>query len=585
MSAADALRQLSQHLEICQVFVFQEVCSEELQLEAEMEVALREVTGGAGQVVRCWGYTLHHIDDLEACGKAPERWITPYLSFGNFKRDIAACKVRPVNAEWKLPEGHLQLTKPPASGVEWGSLPSLPDLGFDESFVSDGERSAVPWRGGESFALARVQQYIWERRGLKQYVGTTDWSAGGKCGAPRDQTSKLSPYLAFGCVSPRLLYWEIQRFEKSDRCKGARGLINSLLWRDFYRFIVHFAWGDRLFHLYGPMSCGSVPGGHKVPTKWCCKHYNNLFGGSDPRLWTWKKDLAKFERWAEGRTGYPFVDAAMLELKETGYMLHLNRETVGWFFMRDLQLDWRLAAEWFESRLLDHDCVLNWGNWAYFILTQLPSREDDRPGGGPRYTLPRYSPYLMASQVLGWGRDHDPDARYVKKWIPSLQSLPPELCREPWKADLTDATDDAESDWTCAACTLQNLAQTRRCEACLARRPCASLYVAPLVPPPPEQLGLCGSCGAMEVNGWESEEAIFFCEDCWAQWLASQVQVNMAQVTGTASDLDPDAGWALVPELAPTASAVAAAAAPDRGPRKGARWAVRGNRSDKLAGG
>ena len=49
------------------------------------------------------------------------------------------------------------------------------------------------------------------------------------------------------------------------------------------------------------------------------------------------------------------------EPEETGYMLHLNRETVGWFFMRDLQLDWRLAAEWFESRLLDHDCVLNWG--------------------------------------------------------------------------------------------------------------------------------------------------------------------------------------------------------------------------------
>lgn len=51
------------------------------------------------------------------------------------------------------------------------------------------------------------------------------------------------------------------------------------------------------------------------------------------------------------------------------------------------------------------------GNWAYFILTQLPAREDDRPGGGPRYTLPRYSPYLMATQVLDWGREHDPQGR------------------------------------------------------------------------------------------------------------------------------------------------------------------------------
>ena len=185
---------------------------------------------------------------------------------------------------------------------------------------------------------------------------------------------------------------------------------------------VYFAWGDRLYHLYGPMSCGSVPGGHKIPTKWlgpkvsmcifkdifqrlaktwslcysiflpicsfmflflswrvtdkgqnfrvccgcllsanpsyswfsakckidlqfsgetwatpvfgpnpvftqnlgalfsvfrwCCKHYNNLFGGSDPRLWTWGKDLNKFRRWADGCTGYPFVDAAMAELKD-----------------------------------------------------------------------------------------------------------------------------------------------------------------------------------------------------------------------------------------------------------------------------
>ena len=89
----------------------------------------------------------------------------------------------------------------------------------------------------------------------------------------------------------------------------------------------------------------------------------------------------------------------MLELRETGYMHHLSRETAGWFFVRDLRLDWRLGAEWFESCLVDYDCVLNWGNWAYFILHQLPARVDDRPGGGPRYTLPRYSDHLMTSQV------------------------------------------------------------------------------------------------------------------------------------------------------------------------------------------
>ncbi|CAE7343491.1 cry [Symbiodinium natans] len=170
-------------------------------------------------------------------------------------------------------------TPPDVDSTWWGNVPSLSDLGYGSEELREAEesrrRSAVPWRGGESCALARLQAFIWERRALKQYVGTTDWTASGKCTASNDQTSKLSPYLAFGCLSPRLLYWEIQRFEKSDRCKGCRGLVNSLLWRDFYRFIVHYAWGNRtmdciynlMYHLFGPMSCGSLPGGHKTPTQ------------------------------------------------------------------------------------------------------------------------------------------------------------------------------------------------------------------------------------------------------------------------------------------------------------------------------
>jgi len=588
-TSAEAFGELAACCEISKVFTFAEVCSEELALEAEVERTLQQVTGA--QLVRCWGYTLHHIDDLQDCGKPPERWITPYLTFGNFKREIAACKVRAVGSEWqKLLKGDTTfvLQEPPKTDLDWGHVPSLRELGFSPDEILDAdqcrEKSAIPWQGGESIALARMQQYLWERSALKQYVGTTDWTASGKCGASNDQTSKLSPYLAFGCVSPRLLYWEISRFEKGNRCKGAKGLINSLLWRDFYRFIVFFAWGDRLYHLYGPMSCGSVPGGHKLPTKWCCKHYNNLFGGSDPRLWTWEKDFRKFRRWAEGCTGYPFVDAAMTELKETGYMLHLNRETVGWFFVRDLQLDWRLAAEWFESRLLDYDCVLNWGNWAYFILTQLPAREDDRPGGGPRYTLPRYSPYLMATQVLLWGKEHDPDGRYVKKWISSLQALPAELCREPWRVDCMDISQDGF--WSCSACTLENPLKHRSCDACRAPRPkmdCKScetslVYTEPMVPPPPEDLeGLCENCGRRAAGC--SSEGAFYCELCWWEWLPeSELMIHAPKISPS---MDADSGWSLVPSQALPKQSQSQV----KVQRKGGRWQVKGDRGDKLAGG
>lgn len=157
------------------------------------------------------------------------------------------------------------MSPPPSfSGDVWGEVPTLLDLGFTKDDVSMTEvrepRSQCPWQGGESSALTRLEEYIWRNNALRTYVGTTDWSIAGKCSASKDQTSKLSPFLAFGCLSPRFVYWEIMRFEKQARCKGTRGLVNSLLWRDFYRFIVFYAWGDRMFHLYGPMNCGSVPG-------------------------------------------------------------------------------------------------------------------------------------------------------------------------------------------------------------------------------------------------------------------------------------------------------------------------------------
>jgi len=397
---------------------------------------------------------------------------------------------------------------------------------------------------------------------------------------------------------------------------------------------VHFAWGDRMFHLYGPTNCGSVPGGHKIPTKWCCKHYNNIFGGSDPRLWTWGKDKEKLKKWTDGKCGYPFVDAAMQELRRTGYMHHLNRETVGWFFVRDLQLDWRFAAEWFESCLMDYDCVLNWGNWVYFILTQLPARVDDRPGGGPRYTLPRYSPYLMATQVLEWAREHDPEAVYIKRWLPQLRALPPELAREPWHLSNSDALgfeedvsfdwskEDGEDAWACERCTLQNPIRRRTCAAC--GNPCMARHVEsdsgtlgvyaspPIVPPPPEEqgvLGVCFECKREALGYISDEDGLFFCGACWVNYAEERSLVQQPEIRDmkvSMSNTSKSSGWALIPEWALPGKAsatsaeqtpiMASAAALDDGAedhildtcspsakKKGrSRWAVKGNRSEVV---
>jgi hypothetical protein len=308
-------------------------------------------------------------------------------------------------------------------------------------------------------------------------------------------------------------------------------------------------------------------------------------------------------------------------------MLHLNRETVGWFFVRDLQLDWRLAAEWFESRLIDYDCVLNWGNWVYFVLTQLPAREDDRPGGGPRFTLPKYSPFLSASQVIVWASEHDPTAGYVKKWLPQLKGLPPELAREPWRLKSDDdnelayllSTEDGAAAWACTTCTLENPLARRSCEACGARRsqiavpeaclndlnrnPALGTYSQPpIVPPPPgyeSMQDVCSNCGQLDA-GCTSEDGEFFCEVCWNSWMQSQssaLESPQAIVTETPIAETPEnilRGWKLVPEHALPRSAKTPAAddraeeqqssptaikhtTKDR--KKSGRWAVRGEKS------
>ena len=136
------------------------------------------------------------------------------------------------------------------------------------------------------------------------------------------------------------------------RTKFSALLIRELIWRDFHK-LGTIAWGNDLFKIKGPCGWG-----------------NGL---------TWVRNDDLLQRWINGATGYPFVDAHMRELKATGYTLHLGREVVAWFMTSDLRLDWRLGAEWFESVLVDYDCALNWGNWVYFVLQQAASRQVCRP--------------------------------------------------------------------------------------------------------------------------------------------------------------------------------------------------------------
>lgn len=342
--------------------------------EAEVEQAVRDALSGTGVRMRhFWGHTLYHINDLPfAKDEVPD-------VYSQFRKGVEKqSEVRPaIAAAEKL--------APPPDGLDPGPIPSLSDLGFDEDGVPD-ERGVLPFHGGETAGLERLHDYLWEDDLLKSYKKTRN----GLLGA--DYSSKFSAWLAHGCLSPRTVYWEVKRYEKErTRNKSTYWLVFELIWRDFFRFV---AWkvGDRLFRAGGPK-------GAEVD---------------------WRYDEDAFERWKTGTTGIPFVDANMRELDRTGFMSNRGRQNVASFLAKNLGLDWRMGAAWFEHKLVDYDVASNWGNWAYQAGV----------GNDPK---DRYF------NIVKQARRYDADAAYVKRWLPELKSLPPGPAHEPWTMTLMDA--------------------------------------------------------------------------------------------------------------------------------------------------
>jgi deoxyribodipyrimidine photo-lyase len=154
-------------------------------------------------------------------------------------------------------------------------------------------------------------------------------------------------------------------------------LVFELIWRDYFRFI-GAQQGDRIFR---PSGIQGIP----IP---------------------WQQDWPRFERWRSGQTGYPFVDANMRELAATGFMSNRGRQNVASFLTKNLGIDWRMGAEWFESQLIDYDVCSNWGNWNYTAGVGNDAR------GFRYFNIPKQA------------QDYDPEGRYVKHWLPELAQVP-----------------------------------------------------------------------------------------------------------------------------------------------------------------
>ncbi|MEZ4986326.1 MAG: DASH family cryptochrome [Saprospiraceae bacterium] len=306
--------------------------------------------------------------------------------FTQFRKEVE--KLTPIRPPLSVPE-----RIPPLSlRVTSDPMPTLATFGKEE--VIPDSRAALAFRGGEQAALARLRYYLWESDHIKTYKETRN----GLVGA--DYSSKLSPWLAQGCISPKRIYQEIKQYESERGAnESTYWLIFELLWRDFFR-------------LMGK------------------KHENLIFlktgtkGTLDKPL---ENNWNAFNRWIEGETGIPFIDANMRELNLTGFMSNRGRQNVASFLVNDLQVNWQMGAEYFESLLIDYDVTSNWGNWNYVAGVGSDPREN------------RYF------NILSQAKRYDPKGEYVKQWIPELAEVPQEFIHTP---DLVDFATKDTIDFT-----------------------------------------------------------------------------------------------------------------------------------------
>jgi deoxyribodipyrimidine photo-lyase len=266
---------------------------------------------------------------------------------------------------WDRPRRRPSLTGICDAGLSSHRDPDLPPVG-----------AALP-EPGEGAARRRLHSFV--RRGLDRYL------------AERDRpdllsTSRLSPYLRFGCLHPRQLLARLEPFHPHHERFAA-----ELCWREFY--------ADVLFHRPDAASRPLRPGWQRMDV--------DEGALADQR----------FDAWAQGLTGYPIVDAGMRQLLAEAWMPNRVRLIVASFLVKDLHIDWTRGARWFMERLVDADLASNQLNWQWVA------------GSGNDA-----APYFRVFNPVSQGRRFDPAGRYVRRWIPELSDVPDPCLHEPWKA-------------------------------------------------------------------------------------------------------------------------------------------------------
>jgi deoxyribodipyrimidine photo-lyase len=269
------------------------------------------------------------------------------------------------------------LSGPDIKGVtvdDLGLQPTNPDWsgGLEET-----------WTPGEAGAMERLSDFL--EGPINTYADDRN--------RPdlEDGTSRLSPHLHFGEISPAQIWRAVQHGISADNFDESNAMVflSELVWREFSYVLLY----------YNP--------------DLATENYNSDFDALP-----WRKDSDASKAWSAGKTGYPIVDAGMRQLWHTGYMHNRVRMIVASFLTKHLLQPWQVGEDWFWDTLVDADQAANPASWQWTA------------GSGADA-----APYFRVFNPITQGQKFDPNGTYVRRWCPELSDLPDKLLHTPWEAD------------------------------------------------------------------------------------------------------------------------------------------------------
>ncbi|TAL58559.1 MAG: deoxyribodipyrimidine photo-lyase [Legionella sp.] len=338
-------------------------CYEPMHIARDQQIKT-ELKALGVDVISCNGLLLHEPWEVLNQSKEYFKVFTPY-----WRQAVRQMQIRPLMQITDWPK----LQKISTDDLHnWQLTPTKPNWASEFS---------QHWQPGEIGAIEKLDQFI--HTALQDYQEARNEP--GKLG-----TSKLSPHLHFGEISPQYIWTAVHEAMQDPRCnqQSAQVFLAELGWREFsYQLLYHYP---------------------QLPDSNFKRQFDHF---------PWQEDEKAIERWQKGLTGFPIVDAGMRELWHTGYMHNRVRMIVASFLTKDLLIDWRKGAAWFWDTLLDADLANNSASWQWVA------------GSGADA-----SPYYRVFNPVLQGEKFDVQGEYTKRWVPELAQVPLQWLHKPWEA-------------------------------------------------------------------------------------------------------------------------------------------------------